>query len=127
MDEYHYFLTVEWDQKDISVFERKTTEFENGIDELIHKGLTFKDLGTIPEELQTLSHNDRELVKKSFLKHHYYAKGAAWNGEIIAPAIIMGITAIAIVAFIRYAMKKNKAFDECVEIHNGDEQSCIDR
>ena len=64
---------------------------------------------------------------KSIMNQSSYSQGASWNGEILAPAIIIGITAIAIVAFIRYAVKKNRAFDECVELHAGDEQSCIDR
>lgn len=127
MDEYHYFLTVEWNQKDLDVFESKTEEFENELNNLMDKGLSFRELGDIPEELKTLKRNDREMVINRMMNHPSYSKGASWNGEIIAPAIIMGITAIAVVAFIRYAVKKNRAFDECVELNGGNEQSCIDR
>lgn len=127
MDEYHYFLTVEWDQKDKAVLEIKTTEFETELNELMDQGLSFRDMGNVPEELKTLKLDDRELVLEKLMNHSNYSKGASWNGDILAPAIIMGITAIAIVAFIRYAVKKNRAFDECVELNGGNEQSCIDR
>lgn len=127
MDDYRYFLTVEWDQKDHVSFESKTKEFEMAVDELIEQGLTYADLGTVPAELKQLKLSDREVIKDQIFHQASSSKGASWNGEILAPAIILGITAIAVVAFIRYASKKNARFDECVELHSGDEQSCIDR
>lgn len=127
MDEYHYFITVEWDQEDNRAFEDQTKIYENKIDDLISKGLSIKDLGQIPQELKNLNHNDREIIMRSLKEEGLYSKGASWNGEVLAPAIMLGIVAIALFAFIRYAAKKNRAFDECVANHGGDEQSCIDR
>lgn len=50
-----------------------------------------------------------------------------WNGEVLAPVIILGVAGLGLTMFILYAKIKNDKFRSCVEVNNGNEAACIDR
>lgn len=118
LDDYHYALTVEWDQKDQQFYEEKTADFFKNVKKLIEKdGLTQKQVLTF---LEKKSNNKLAInaisLRMSFLNksssvtdlseliketaNELYSKGASWNGEV---ALITGLGLVAIAA-IGYAV-----------------------
>ncbi len=129
LDEYHYVLAVEWDQKDQAFYKKQTDEFLAKVSDLIiKKGLTKEDIlelsekkmknkqafeaiklkmtllqkGATPEELaQALRESSKE----------FYANGASWIGGM--DPILTGFIALFVIA-IGCAVWR-RATHECAE------------
>ncbi|MES2526574.1 MAG: hypothetical protein V4598_05780 [Bdellovibrionota bacterium] len=100
IDEHQYFLTVEWDQKDKTVYEDKSREFGRQFNELLvtekltraevmevfkAKLINPKVAERLALRMQLLPMNPgaealKVLVEET--KNDIYAQGAAWNGDI---------------------------------------------
>ena len=106
LDNYHYDLTVEWNQKDQNFYTQKTQEFFAQTEKLIReKGLTQKDMLSVVEKKT----NNKEVVEALTLKFSMmkdfsleemlqglkdsskdmYSEGASWNGYWIAPVAVL--------------------------------------
>ncbi len=118
LDQYHYDLSVEWDQKDQKFFDLKTVEFFSKLSVLI------KDQGLSQEEIMTVVKNkssNPELVNALKLKlsllskgasmeeltqmvkdasKEIYSQGASWNGRsagyLIVPLLFGAIVGYSI-------------------------------
>lgn len=119
MDDYHYSMSVEWDQKDQAFFNAKTQEFFAGLENLIKtNGLTKEQLLSIVEKkvsdkaivdaivlkmgLLSSTANAAELANlvKETAKD-MYAKGASWNGSAIVP-VAMGLLIAGVIGYAIY-------------------------
>jgi hypothetical protein len=116
LDDYHYSLNVEWDQKDQKFYDSKTKEFFDKLETLIkEEGLSQKEIINLVERKV----NNKTLVESMKLKlslmgkatsseelarmvqestKDMYAQGASWNGEVIVPVVI-GLLVAAAVAY----------------------------
>lgn len=114
MDDYHYSLSVEWDQKDHNFYDSKTKEFFSKIETLIkEQGLSQKQMMTLVEKkvnnqkvidalklklnLLGKGSSPEELAKmiKESTKD-MYDQGASWNGSVVFPVVIGLVVAAAI-------------------------------
>jgi hypothetical protein len=116
MDEYHYGLSVEWDQKDPSFFDLKTKEFFSKMEGLIKiQGLSQEQIMTLVEKKV----NNKKVVEALKLKmsllgkgstaeelarmikdstKEMYAQGASWNGEVVT-SVVIGLLVAAVVGY----------------------------
>jgi hypothetical protein len=106
LDNYHYDLTVEWNQKDQNFYNLKTQDFFSQTEKLIRdKGLSEKDIISIVENKSS----NKELIEAMTLKFSMmknfsleemlqsikasskdmYSEGASWNGYWIAPVAMI--------------------------------------
>lgn len=126
LNDYHYALTVEWDQKDLEFYEYKTKEFfENMILLIKEEGLSEADVLKFAETKMDKSAVDTLKMKLSLLSkktsveeltqaikessQSFYDRGASWNGEILE-SIAIGL---AVAGLIGYAIWFN-ANNDCV-------------
>lgn len=109
IDEFHYSMTVEWDQTDKEFAERKLAALKTSIQNLDLEKITMNDLREIFPTIREDFFKDefallgdmKSSELEAFLKmneSHLYQKGSAWNGEIVYPALFIGfvITVVAI-------------------------------
>ena len=136
MDEFHYTLAVEWDQKDQKFYDAKTDEFIAKVAELIKtQGLTKEDILSLSErkvkdkkaleaiklKMSLLSSEATAEELISSLKDsskEFYSKGASWIGGI--DPIIAGFIGVFVLA-IGYSIWWS-ATHECAEW--GEEYQC---
>lgn len=114
LDEYHYALSVEWDQKDIKFQEQKTDEFFKEMQNLMSAG------GLTPEEITSVLEkkmNNKAAVEAMKLKlslmggirspeefskivressSEFYNRGASWNGRVIIPVAVVFVIVAAV-------------------------------
>lgn len=135
MDEYHYAMTVEWDQRDPIFAQEAQKSFEQGLEELRVQGLSTQQLKSVvpldwkkieTEFAMTDLSNPVEL-RTLIERNTQRSKGAAWNGEVLGPVIVLGLLAAVIGWIAVEAVKTNREFDACVAANNGNEEPCIDR
>ena len=114
LDEYHYDLSVEWDQKDQGFYDSKTKEFFTKLDSLIkEEGLSQNEIVTLlKSKIKDQKMIDSLVVKMNLLNKsgsveelfkaikdstaHLYTRGASWNGQVILQATAALIVAAAI-------------------------------
>jgi hypothetical protein len=106
IDEFQFGLTVEWDQKDLSVRNEITKELLGKIRELRAKGMTSKEFQDV---LKSKGQNppmpvsyvkDVELVNEAFKNSKSYARGASWNGEaVLTTSFILATAAVLFFIF----------------------------
>jgi hypothetical protein len=115
LDDYHYALSVEWDQKDNKFYQEQTEAFFEKLNKLIKEdGLSQKDLLTLMEKKT----NNKQLIDALKLKlslsqinsseelakvvrqstKDMYAQGASWNGNVLFPVAI-GLLVAAVVGY----------------------------
>lgn len=127
LDDYHYSLSVEWDQKDQAVYEAKTAEFFAKLEKMIkEQGLSQEQIMTLVEKKVNNKNTVEALkLKMSLLPKNasaselakmikestsdMYSQGASWNGEVL---ISVGI-GLLVAAAIGYAIWWD-ANHECV-------------
>ncbi len=118
-DDYHYSITVEWDQKDKTFFKQAENTFKDGIEKLREKGLTNDELiafagsqfsdKKMKDDFENLSRKIKtENLSKaeanklvSDIVKDGYKRGASWNGMTVVYTFA-GIAAAAILATIVY-------------------------
>lgn len=131
MDDYQYALSVEWDQQDQAFYDAKTNEFFAKMGKLISsEGLTQEEILNLVEtksknkeaiaalklKVSLLAKNATaeelaNIVKES--SKDLYAKGAAWNGEVVF-SVALGLVLVgALVYSIWWS-----ATHECVAYEN---------
>jgi hypothetical protein len=114
LDDYHYSLSVDWDQKDQKFYEKTTAEFFGKLEKLIkEQGLSKDQLIDLVEKktnnksvvnalkmkmsLQEKASSAEELI--SIVKESskdIYSQGASWNGQILINASVVLLVAAAI-------------------------------
>jgi len=114
LDDYHYALSVEWDQKDQSFYQAKTKEFFTNLEKLIkEEGLSSEEMISLAEKKM----NNKEAVEALKLRFSLlnknasveeltkiikestsdlYSQGASWNGSVILTTSIVLIIAAAV-------------------------------
>lgn len=116
LDDYHYALSVDWDQKDQKFYDAKTNEFFAKIQKLI------KEDGLSKDQIMTLVNNkvpnkavvDALKLKLSLLakgssaeelavivkesSKDFYVQGASWNGSVVFPVAI-GLLVAAVIGY----------------------------
>jgi len=109
MDEYHYSLTVEWNQDDPDFLKVQKEKFQEAIEDLIKQGLSIEDLklafntrseqrfDELIKEMQSKNINDRDEIIQ-FIQDQLaanYSRGASWEDDGIGPAVgalaVMGL------------------------------------
>jgi hypothetical protein len=119
LDDYHYSLSVEWDQKDQKFYDAKTSEFFSQLEKMIKEdGLSRDQMMTVVDKkvnskavieslklkMNLLSKNSSsedlaKLIKES--SQDMYARGASWNGDLVFPVVI-GLVLAAVVGYAAY-------------------------
>ena len=114
MDELHYDVTVEWDQKDESFIKDRITQFEKDYTKLLLAGLTPTEVYEVLAQ-SSISQATLERLKflaqlnkfssstdvVQFLREHqssFYERGASWNGEVFIYAGFILVAAAVITA-----------------------------
>lgn len=117
LNDYHYALTVEWDQKDAAFYEAKSQEFFAQMSKLIkEEGLSQAEVLKLAESKMDKASVEALKLKFSLLSKgssaeelaqtikesskNLYAQGASWNGSVIIPVavglVIAGVIGYAI-------------------------------
>jgi hypothetical protein len=126
LNDYHYALTVEWDQKDAAFYEAKSAEFFAKMTKLIkEEGLTQAEVLKLAESKMDKATVAALKLKFSLLSQgssaeelaqtikesskNLYARGASWNGEAILPVAV----GLVVAGLIGYAIWWS-ATHECV-------------
>jgi hypothetical protein len=127
-DEYHYTLTVEWDQRDQTFYQEQTDAFMKKLGVLITEhGLSQAEVLALAEKKM----NNSKLLEALKLKmtlmgtnmsaaqlaqtlretaKEFYLSGASWNGDVMITSAIVGLFVLAIGYAIWFS-----ATHECVE------------
>jgi hypothetical protein len=118
LNEYHYSMTVTWDQNDAQYAEKATAAFYENVSFLMERGLTQNEILDIvskkmtnSNEMQALktkleamaksAHSTNELAKIiSENSKNFYSSGASWNGST---AVMVGV-GVVVVALIGYSI-----------------------
>lgn len=114
MDDYHYTLTVEWDQKDEAFYNKQTDSFVANLSKLIQEqGLTKEQVLALAEKKMNNSKAfDALKLKLSLLSpaasaselaeslreaaKDFYSAGASWNGEAVMTYAVIGLVVLAV-------------------------------
>lgn len=127
LDDFHYSLSVEWDQQDQAFYDAKTKEFFSKMESMIkNDGLSKDQIMTVvsnrvknPKVVEALklkaalmgkaasAEELAKMIKES--TNEMYSQGASWNGQVIVPVVI----GVLVVAAIGYAVWWG-ATHECV-------------
>lgn len=127
IDEYHYSITVEWDQKDKKFYDEKTEQFFSVISTSLNSGVTKEDILELVEKKSkdrasfealklklnllspkaTSADELAELLKLSTAD--FYQQGASWDGEV---TVYVGL-GVVMAALLGYAIWHEIKY-ECV-------------
>ncbi len=133
LDEYHYRISVEWDQQDPQFLSEIQSVFAAKFQALEAEGLSSKDVSFITglnavelalEWRMHESHSSQDLqvwLEEKLQRH----QGASWTGGMwVAPVAVIGGFVLLMTILI---VSANKKFDRCVEANGGNEDACIER
>lgn len=115
LNDYHYALTVEWDQKDAVFYEAKSAEFFAKMAKLIkEEGLSQAEVMKFAESKMSKASLEALKLKFSLLSKgssaeelaqvikesskNLYAQGASWNGEAIIP-VVAGLLVAGLIGY----------------------------
>lgn len=131
MDDFHYALSVEWDQKDQAFYDAQTKKFFEKMNDLIvNGGLSQEEILRLVEaksknknaiealklKLSLLPKNLSTQELANIVKENakdFYSEGASWNGEVVF-SVVLGIVIIGVLAYSIYW----DATHECVATEN---------
>lgn len=116
MDDYHYSLSVEWDQKDQAFYDAQTKAFFAKLEKLIKEnGMSQTEIMNLVEKKA----NNKAVVDALKLKlmllskgasaeemaaivrdsaKDMYSQGASWNGSVVVPVVI-GLLVAAVIGY----------------------------
>lgn len=116
LDDYHYSLSVEWDQKDQTFYDSKTKEFFSKLEKLIKEdGLSKEQMMTVVEK-KVVNKNVVEALKLKMsllgkgstteelslmikeASKDMYSQGASWNGEVVY-TVVIGLLVAAVIGY----------------------------
>jgi hypothetical protein len=128
MDEFHFAMTVEWDQRDQIFAQDQQLKFQATIEKLIVDGLTLDQLKAafnknsqlnvdhLINEISEQNITDSQQVQKYILQRleSSYAKGANWTGEDIGGVVagVLLFAALGVIA-VRLATCGNNGRPAC--------------
>lgn len=116
LDDYHYSLSVEWDQKDQAFYDAKTKEFFAKMESMIkNDGLSQEQVLTLigkkvnnPKMVEALRLKASMMSKAASAEElaqmikdstdNMYSQGASWNGQVIVPVVI-GLLVVGVIAY----------------------------
>jgi hypothetical protein len=116
LDDYHYSLSVEWDQEDQKFYETRTNEFFAKLKKLImEEGLSQDQIMTLVEKkvhnkkvvealklklgLMAGKSSPEELAKIiQDSSKDLYSQGASWNGQVVI-TVAIGLLVAAVVGY----------------------------
>ncbi len=115
LDDYHYAMSVEWDQKDMKFQEAKTKELFAQMEKLIRtEGLTQEQILKLVEKktnnsaavealkaklsIMNIGTSDELIQIMRDSSEDMYAQGASWNGSVIVP-VAVGLVIVATLGF----------------------------
>lgn len=134
IQEYQYFVSVEWDQRDQVSLNQKRQETYRELEKLMDKGLSDEDIIAVTElspialkELQTIHPDDHESVLEFITRNYPQMSGASWNPDVVGGLLFFATVGALLGLFTLYAVSKNRQFNACVAANNGNEEPCIDR
>ncbi len=127
LDDYHYDLIVEWDQKDPDFYETKTKVFFKNLQRLIEEeGLSQEEINSIiSRKVSNKKIIEALKLKMSLMKGatsedltqmikssvgDMYREGASWNGYVVIP-VAFGLLIAAAVGYAIWWVTNH----ECVE------------
>lgn len=134
LDDYHYAMTVEWDQKDQKFHDEKTQIFLAAIQTAMAEGASKEDIFKLAQSKMKSSQNLEALkLKMSLLSApasnsaelveilkmssaDFYTQGASWNGEAGEIALWAGIAlfvGFAVWFTIKYKCVKEERYRDC--------------
>jgi len=114
LDEYHYTLTVEWDQKDQEFYNSQTDLFVSNLSKLIKdQGLTKEQILSLAEsKINNAKAFEALKLKLSLLSpatssselaanlreasKDFYSNGASWSGDTVITSVLIGLALLAI-------------------------------
>lgn len=114
-DEFHYALSVDWDQKDQAFFQAKSEDFNQSLTNLMKQGLTKEDLiGFAKSEIKDAKQADEIVARLNRLnvatmtekdlsktvldmRSSLYSNGASWQGA--GDGILIGLGVVALLGF----------------------------
>lgn len=138
-DNYHYALTVEWDQTDISFNETQTNLFFTNLETLIAQGLTNEEISRfvtkkvsdqkvlthIQTQMSSLANQASSSTELAKLLSHasteFYQQGASWEYSRAQVATIV----VAISALFVFGVFFNIKYG-CLQTIDGVESYCTD-
>ncbi len=118
LDDYHYAMSVEWDQKDAAFFDKKSNEFFKSMQTLMSEsGLTQSQvLSVMEKKIKNKTQFEALKLKLSLMSQarstedlaglvresssELYSSGASWNGNVMVPVYI----AVGAIAALGFAM-----------------------
>lgn len=131
IDDYHYTVSVEWDQKDQASYEELNLAFIKSAKQVLaQSSLTQEEILQLAErrlggrkELEALklkmnlrkapTTDEETIALVQEISKDFYQKGASWNGDVVLPiAIVAGV--IAVFVALNYLMQ-SIATHKCVE------------
>lgn len=135
MDDYHFALTVEWDQKNKEFYNKKTEEFFASVKEAMNEGVTKAEILKLvesrtknPQSLEAIklkmnvltvqADNQKELAELLRISSaDFYQQGASWNGDV-ALYTAFGILAAALIGYaiwwnIKYECVAYETYRDC--------------
>lgn len=138
LNEYQYALTVEWDQKDLSVRKEITATFGQGVKELLSKNAISREelLSVVKSRVGSNSQLEALELKLALLPKNLSedqqlvqllesigtgAEGASWNGDVIAKSVA-GLLLVGMVLLVADSIQQGK----CVEESTVLETSCYE-
>lgn len=130
MDDFNYSVTVEWDQQDQKFLEEKTQKLNHDIQVLIENGLTKEEIvevSGLDMNVEAIDFKNPAEVANYVRTHQTAAKGASWNGDVLAIGVVVGLAVLVLAWAVKLGVDTNRKFDECVAQNNGNEEPCIDR
>lgn len=116
LDDFHYALNVEWDQKDPVFYENESKKFFSKMEELIAEGKINKldVLNLLEKKINSKEVVDAVKLKMSLLSNansaedltkliresanEFYAQGASWNGHVVF-SVAISIVLIGALAY----------------------------
>lgn len=135
LDDYHYAITVEWDQKDQKFYDEKTQVFFDVIQTSLSAGVTKEDILSLVEKKSTNHANFQALkLKMSLLSPQatssnelaellknsstdFYRRGVSWDGDVMA-YVGLGIVFAALLSYaiwheIKYECVAWETYRDC--------------
>ena len=115
-DEFHYALSVDWDQKDQAFFNAKSEDFNQALTNLMKQGMTKEDLvGFARTEIKDAKAADEIVGRLSKLdvnkmsekdlsttvlgmRSNLYTNGASWQG-MDSTTVLIGLGVVALLGF----------------------------
>lgn len=122
VDEYRYFVTVEWDQKDLSQLELQNEVLIQKLSTVSHEEkMAFLRKNLSPEQLEILSaqvkNASKEELAQMIVESSKSNQGASWVGAVLISA---GVIAVSLVVLYTVFLHMQLECDGLWDCHGGE-------